>query len=163
MEFYLIGSLRNPAIPQVAAALRNIGIGVFDDWYAAGPTADDSWKEYEQGKGHDYRQALSGYAARHVFQFDFTHLNRTDGAILVLPAGRSGHLELGYVAGLGKKAYVLLDNPERWDVMYQFAKDGIFFNQEEMLEHFSQKAKEPVHSGPNDGLPGVQLPGLLRR
>jgi hypothetical protein len=136
MELYLIGSLRNPEIPVIASELRAVGVDVFDDWYAAGPHADDCWRDYEKARGHDYRTALSGWAARNVFDFDHHHLSRVDGAILCLPAGRSGHLELGYVAGLGKKAYVLLDNPERWDVMYQFAKDGIFFNKEEMLEHF---------------------------
>ena len=55
---YLIGSLRNPEVPSVGAVLRNIGYDVFDDWHAAGPTADDSWKEYEEARGHNYRQAL---------------------------------------------------------------------------------------------------------
>lgn len=138
MELYLIGSLRNPEIPIIAEKLRDLGVGIFDDWYAAGPRADDHWKEYEQGKDHDYREALEGYAAKHVFAFDQGHLLRCDGAILVLPAGRSGHLELGYSAGLGKKTYVLLDDPDRWDVMYQFAKDGIFFSQDEMIDHFTR-------------------------
>jgi hypothetical protein len=136
LELYLIGSLRNPEIPRIASELRGVGVDVFDDWYAAGPHADDSWRDYEKQKGVSYKEALNGYAAKHVFSFDHHHLNRVDGAILVLPAGRSGHMELGYISGLGKRSYVLLDDPERWDVMYQFAKDGIFFSTEEMLEHF---------------------------
>lgn len=137
MKLYLIGSLRNPEIPKIASVLRDIGIEVFDDWYAAGPEADDHWKEYEIARGHTYKDALGGYAARHVFAFDTYHLNRCDGALLVLPAGKSGHLELGYMAGSGKKTYVLLDHPDRWDVMYQFAKDGIFFSVDEMKEALS--------------------------
>lgn len=137
MELYLIGSLRNPEIPVIANELRSVGVDVFDDWYAAGPHADDCWRDYEKGRNHSYRTALQGHAARHVFDFDHHHLRRVDGALLVLPAGRSGHMELGHASGLGKKAYVLLDNPERWDVMYQFAKDGIFFSRQEMLEHFN--------------------------
>lgn len=133
-SLYLIGSLRNPEVPILGQEIRKLGIDVFDDWHAAGPHADDCWKEYEQARGHTYKDALTGFAAKHVFSFDFTHLNRCDGALLCLPAGKSGHLELGYMSGLGKSAFVLLDNPERWDVMYQFAKDGIFFSKEEMLE-----------------------------
>jgi hypothetical protein len=34
-------------------------------------------------------------------------------------------LELGVSIGQGKTAYVLVDDPERWDVMYQFAT-GVF-------------------------------------
>jgi len=29
---YLIGSLRNPAVPEVAQKMRAVGIDVFDDW-----------------------------------------------------------------------------------------------------------------------------------
>lgn len=119
---YLIGSLRNPEIPSIAARLRReLDIEVFDDWFAAGPIADDSWRDYEKARGHDYPTALKGYAARHVFDFDYKHLTRTEGAILALPAGRSAHLEFGWMIGRGKPGWVLMDNPERWDVMNQFA------------------------------------------
>jgi hypothetical protein len=120
-SIYVIGSLRNETIPKVAAFLRTDGFDVFDDWYSAGPEADDYWKKYEEAKGHDYYQALAGFAAEHVFNFDRSHLDRCDAAVLVLPAGRSGHLELGYASGKGKPTFILHDNPERWDVMYRFA------------------------------------------
>ena len=52
---------------------------------------------------------------------------------MVMPAGKSGHLELGYMLGQGKKGYILFDKePDRWDVMYQFAT-GVFFNKEELI------------------------------
>lgn len=120
-SIYVIGSLRNDNIPKVAAELRKAGLDVFDDWYSAGPEADDYWKKYEEGRGHDYYQALQGHAATHVFGFDQSHLDRCDCAVLILPAGRSGHLEAGWVAGKGKPVFILHDNPDRWDVMYRFA------------------------------------------
>lgn len=138
MKYYLIGSLRNPEIPKIGNALREIGLDIFDDWFAGGPIADDSWKEYEQGRGHTYQQALSGLAARHVFEFDKHHLDDCDGAVLALPAGKSGHLELGYMVGRGKYTAILLDNPDRWDVMYQFATN-VYFSFEEMIE--TEKAR----------------------
>lgn len=135
-SIYLIGSLRNEVIPKYAEALRKeCGLDVFDDWFAAGPEADDFWKKYETERGNDYREALRGHAARHVFEFDRHHLDRCDAACLVLPAGKSGHLELGYVAGSSKPTFILLDRPDRWDVMYQFATE-IFMNKEEMVEYF---------------------------
>lgn len=129
---YLIGSLRNPEVPSLAAVLRSAGHEVFDDWYAAGPEADDYWKKYEIERGRTYSEALSGLAAKHVFSFDKFHLDRADTGVLLLPAGKSGHLELGYLIGQGKRAYILLDQPDRWDVMYQFAT-GVFSTQEELL------------------------------
>lgn len=125
-SIYLIGSLRNPEVPKVAQALRADGHEVFDEWFSAGKIADDSWRDHQQRKGLTYQDALKGYAARHIFEFDRYHLNRTDVGILLTPAGRSAHLELGYMIGKGKLAYVLLGQPSpRWDVMLCFA-DGVF-------------------------------------
>lgn len=135
-SIYVIGSLRNEKITEIAQELRGIGLDAFDDWMAAGPTADDSWKAYEVARGKTYQESLQGYAARHVFSFDLHHLDRCDAALLVLPAGKSGHLELGYVAGTGRPTYILLDDQDvRWDVMYQFATK-VFLNKEEMLGYF---------------------------
>ena len=131
---YLIGSLRNPEIPHIGNRLREIGFEVFDDWFGAGKIADDSFQAYETLKGHSYKQALRGYGARHIFNFDRYHLDRAEIGILVLPAGKSGHLELGRMSGQGKPTYVLFDKePERWDQMYQFA-DDLFFSVEEMID-----------------------------
>ena len=128
---YVIGSLRNPEIPKVSEVLRGHGLEVFDDWFAASPTADDAWKEYHEARGQGYMEALDGWAADSVYRFDKKHLDRSDAAVLVLPAGRSGHLELGYMIGQGMPSYILLDVSEdtlanvgedtRWDVMYMFS------------------------------------------
>ena len=61
-----------------------------------------------------YTGNLKNWAAQIVFDFDRKHLNRVDAGLLVLPAGKSGHLELGYLIGLGKPGYILLDGePDR--------------------------------------------------
>lgn len=138
MKLYLIGSLRNPEVPAVAADLRKLDIEVFDDWYAAGPDADDRWRDYERARGRTYLQALKGHAAFNVFSFDHLHLSRADAALLVLPAGKSAHLELGWMLGRGKTGYVLLDDPERWDVMYKFATK-VFASREEMCRELRPK------------------------
>ena len=142
-KIYVIGSLRNPKIPEVANKLREAGHEVFDDWFAAGPEADDYWQKYEQNRGHNYKEGLQGYAANHVYSFDKFHLDRCDVALLVLPAGKSGHLELGYTLGRGKKGYILFDEqmPDRWDVMYLFA-DGVFFKLEDLISELNVKRPE---------------------
>jgi len=135
---FVSGSLRNSRVPGIAQALRGIGYEVFDDWHAAGPRADEHWQSYEEMRGHSYAEALGGWAAKHTYDFDLYHLKRADAGVLVLPAGKSAHLEFGYLIGQGKKGYVLFDESSpnadgfRWDVMYQFAA-GVFFSLEEML------------------------------
>lgn len=131
-KIYLIGSLRNPEIGDIGNKLRVAGHEVFDDWFAASEDADDAWRDYSKAKGQDYKTALQGYAAKHVYEFDKYHLDRNDIAVLALPAGKSAHLELGYVIGCGKPGYILLDNPERWDVMYQFAT-GVFYSVDDLI------------------------------
>lgn len=133
MKIYLIGSLRNNLIPEIAIKIRNAGFDVFDDWYAPGPEADDYWKSYELVRGRNYLEALEGHAAKQIFDFDKKHLDAAAAAVLVLPCGKSGHLELGYTIGRGKPGFILLDEPDRWDVMYQFAT-GLYVELETLIQ-----------------------------
>lgn len=135
-SIYVIGSLRNEEIPNVAASLRALGLDVFDDWMSAGEFADDALRDYYRQRGYRYSDVLRSYSAEHIFSFDRHHLDRCDAAILVMPAGKSAHLELGYVIGRGKPGFILMDGePERVDIMHQFATE-VFMNQEEMIEYF---------------------------
>jgi nucleoside 2-deoxyribosyltransferase len=130
---YLIGSLRNEAVPKIANVLREHGHEVFDQWYGAGPNADDCWQAYCKNKGFNYKEALADHGAQHVYKFDRTFLDSSDTVVLCLPAGKSGHLELGYALGAGKRGFILLDGePDRYDVMYNFAT-GVVFSIEELL------------------------------
>lgn len=147
---YLVGSLRNPRIPELAKYLRKefatLGeeVEVFDDWFAAGEFADDSWKEYEVSRGHTYEEALRGYAARHVFEFDKSHLDRATHVLLVLPAGKSGHMEITYAKyGANAKAAILLDPDDdpRFDVMYQFV-DRVFERDEQVIDWVKREESE---------------------
>lgn len=123
-KVYLVGSLRNRHIVAVTNALEQAGCNVFSDWFAAGPEADDHWQTYEKARGRNYRQALSSPAAQNVWAFDVRHILAADVVVLVMPAGKSGHLELGFAAGRGKPTFILMDEPgkkDRWDVMSLFA------------------------------------------
>lgn len=131
---YIIGSLRNPRITEVGNALRAAGYDAFDEWHAGGPEADDEWRRYENDRGRHYKEALAGFHARNIFEFDLRHLNRAHAGVLVMPAGRSGHLELGYLIGQGKLGYILFDEvPERLDIMHNFAT-AVCFSLGELMD-----------------------------
>lgn len=134
-KLYLIGSLRNSEVTSLATYLEDkTGWEVYASWMAAGPEADDYWKKYEQERGNDYVTALQGHAAWQVFKYDKQHIDSSDATCLVLPAGRSGHLELGYSVGVGKPAFILLDGKDdRWDVMYRFAT-AVLTKPEELID-----------------------------
>jgi len=132
-SIYLIGSLRNPAVPETANLIEEVGFEAFDSWFSPGPDADEYWKKYETARGRTYAEALKHYAGGHIFEFDKFHIDRCDIGLMVMPAGRSGHLELGYMLGQGKPGFILFDEePKKWDVMTQFATD-VFFNKENLL------------------------------
>ena len=138
MVIYLIGSLRNPEVPQLAKVLREHDFEVFDDWHAGGEKADDEWMKYEQGRGRTYHEALRGYAAHHTFNYDKYHLDRADVGIMVAPAGKSAHLELGYMLGQGKRGYIYMPtDPERWDVMVLFAT-AVLRTPQQLLDNLRQ-------------------------
>lgn len=133
-QIYLIGSLRNSTIIPLGNALRKEGFSIFEDWISAGEHADDAWRDYEKAKGHSYKEALAGKAAKNVFQFDKRNLDESEAAVLVMPAGKSAHLELGYMAGKGKKTfYYMEEEPERFDVMLQFC-DGVCFGYDDLVK-----------------------------
>lgn len=135
---YVIGSLRNPRVPEVANELRATGRDIFDDWYAPGPNTDDFWKKYEQARGRSFREALGGLHAENAFRFDHRNLLAADAAVLVLPAGKSAHMELGWLAGKGKLTFILIDDPERWDLMYRLA-DGTADTVAELVIRLEEK------------------------
>lgn len=133
-----MGSLRNEKIPEIGNKIRELGFEAFDDWFSPGPEADEFWRKYEHARGSSYKESLNNWAAKHVFEFDKYHIDRSDIAVLYMPAGKSAHLELGYAIGQGKPAFILFDEePDRWDVMTQFAND-VFFSPEELIEELKK-------------------------
>jgi len=141
---YVIGSLKNDNIPVFANKLRELNPEweVFDSWYAPGPNADDYLRDYCKGKNFSYKETLQDHAATHIFEFDKKHISRSTDVVMVMPCGKSGHLELGWASGKGIRSYVLFDKePERVDIMYQFATD-IFFDFKELAEELKG------HDGP---------------
>jgi len=138
-SLYLIGSLRNPLIPTFANQIVEAGFEVFADWHNPGPDADDFHRDYAKARGWSYRQFLEGYAAKSIFEFDKFHMDRCDAAVLLMPAGKSGHLELGYTIGRGKPGYLVFEEePERYEIMVQFATQ-IFFSRQEFLNFLKEK------------------------
>ena len=135
---YLISSLRNTRTPVVAEQLRAAGFVVFDDWYAAGPEADDYWRDYEKAKGHNMAEALAGHAAQHVFNFDRKFLNLSNAGVLLMPAGKSGHTEAGYLVGQCKPVFMLFEeDPERFDVMLNFFT-AICYNFDDLIKELQK-------------------------
>lgn len=132
---YVVGSLQNPQIPVIAQALRDAGFDAFDEWFASAPDGDTQWQTYAKHRGWSYKQALHSAFVQTAFWFDFKHLQEAEIVVLVMPCGRSGHLELGWALGSGKEGYILFPDgePDRYDLMANMATD-VFFSVEELVK-----------------------------
>ena len=137
---YLIGSLANEEIPKISNKIeRETGFEVFDSWWSPGRKTDTYWMEYELERGRSHKEAMNGYHVWNVFTFDKYHLDRADIAVMIMPAGKSGHAEMGYFAHSGKPVYILYEgNPSKYDVMQRFARE-FFYNLEELIQHLKDK------------------------
>lgn len=140
---YLFGSLANPRILPITKQLREAGHVVFSEWLAAGEGADEKWKVYFKDLGLSYKDTLNSDFVRTAFNFDLEHMQQADVGVLVMPAGRSGHLELGWMLGRGKRGYILFPDgePERPDLMVLLAT-GIFFSVEDLIDELDTPADQ---------------------
>jgi len=124
MRVYVASSWRNEKQPRVVEALRRAGYDVYDfrkpvsgndgfHW----STIDPDWKQWNS---EQFRQALHHPIAKEGFQLDKNALDNCDACVLVLPCGRSAHLEAGYAIGQGKPTAILLETGEP-ELMYKLS------------------------------------------
>lgn len=134
VQVYIGGALANAEIVRITALLQKVpGVVPFSEWYTPGAEADVKWRDYELALGHDYRTALRRPAAQNTFAFDKRHIDASEVFVMVLPCGKSAHMELGYAIGKGKKGIIYMPSePDRWDVMYGFA-DAVVMTDDELI------------------------------
>lgn len=110
-KLYVASSWRNPYQPSVVEIARRAGFDVYDFRNPKVGNHGFSWKSITLKSVKDwtfeeYREVLKSPIAEEGFQLDMAGL-QADATILVMPAGRSAHFELGYATGQGQKTAVL--------------------------------------------------------
>lgn len=138
---YVASSWRNPIHIAVCAALRSAGIEHYDFKNPPGGTGF-SWREVKtevpsvdtilgpthtaiKPKGSDWEQVdeylrmIEHERAIEGFTADFAAMQRADCFVMVLPCGKSAHLELGWAVGAGKRTAILLEDPVEPELMYR--------------------------------------------
>jgi nucleoside 2-deoxyribosyltransferase len=123
VKIYVASSWRNAHQPAVVAALRAAGHEVYDfrnprpgDHGFAWSALDPAWQSWTP---EESRAALEHPVARAGFKNDMDALQACDACVLVLPCGRSAHLELGWAAGAGKRTVALMFGPDEPELMYR--------------------------------------------
>lgn len=126
MKVYVASSWKNMAYPHVVAALRARGHEVYDfrdanrafNWSEAVPGADPWDPVLSVG---ELMTAYHSKPANVAFAHDKGALDWAEAGVMVMPCGRSAHLEAGYLIGQGKPVCILLAANERPDLMHRLA------------------------------------------
>ncbi len=118
MRVYVASSWRNEHQPEVVEAVRAWGHEVYD--FRTPPESSGfAWSEidpaWEGWSFEQYQAALQHPRAREGCRADFSHMTWADACLLVMPCGRSAHLELGWSAGAGKKTCIYFPPGEMYE------------------------------------------------
>jgi hypothetical protein len=127
-RIYVASSWRNPHYPPVVTALRDAGHDVYDFRNPEPGNDGFSWREVDPDwmgwTPSRYVELIKHPVAEAGFTLDKKALDWCDTCVLVLPCGRSAHLEAGYAAGQGKTVVFLL-HPDKFEpeLMYLLGSD----------------------------------------
>jgi hypothetical protein len=147
MKIYVASSWRNKHLQQgVVHTLRAAGHDVYDFMHPAREQHGFSWSQidpaWQSWTPQQWREALKHPVAEEGFAFDRNALDWCECGVLVLPCGRSAHLELGYLAGQRKPCAVLaLENTEP-ELMVKLCSGGVLTSFAELLNWTGTPATE---------------------
>lgn len=122
-RIYLASSWRNPEQPAVVERLRAAGHEVYDFRNPAPGDDGFRWTEVDRDwtawTPEAFIPRLQHPVAQKGFANDKAALDWCDTCVLLLPCGRSAHLEAGYAAGQGKRViFVLRQEKFEPELMY---------------------------------------------
>lgn len=135
MKVYVASSWRNLIQPDVVKMLVEAGHDVYDFrnpfQNGTGFRWADIASDWEDWSSEELIDGLEHPLASKGFKSDMDALDWAEAVVMVMPCGRSSHLELGYAVGQRKKTVVLLSQSEP-ELMYKMA-DYLVTNTEQML------------------------------
>lgn len=122
-RIYLASSWRNERQPEVLAALRVDGHDVYDFRNPAPGDTGFGWRKIGDRSTwtaeHFATHVLDHPIAARGFGLDMAALEACSICVLLLPCGRSAHLELGYAVGAGKLTVVYMPELDEPELMYR--------------------------------------------
>lgn len=124
MKVYVATSWCNDYQPDVVRGLREVGHEVYDFRNPAPGDRGFHWSEidsqWESWSVDEYIHGLTHPLAKDGFEKDFAVMQLAAACVLVLPCGRSAHLEAGYFVGARKPLFILVSRIEP-ELMYKMA------------------------------------------
>ena len=140
MEIYVASSWRNEKQPEVVKTLREHDHEVYD---FKNPRDSDNgfhWSEidknWQKWTPEQYIRNLSHPIANDRYMKDLNAMLWADACVLVMPCGRSAHLEAGFFAGASKTLVILVDSGEP-ELMYKLA-DKVCTTMDEVCQYLDK-------------------------
>lgn len=146
-KIYVASSWRNELQQGVVYTLRAAGHEVYDfrnpvaglgRTGARGHGTAFQWSEidpdWQRWTKEQYRAALDHPVAVAGFDNDYGAMRWADTGVMVMPCGRSAHIEAGYFNGAGKDLFILQPQEAEPELMYRMA-DAICLNLDQLLQH----------------------------
>ena len=127
-RIYLASSWRNPEQPRNVEFLRQAGHEVYDFRNPFHCDSGFSWSEidpdWQNWTAQQYRDALLTHPrAAQGYMSDMRAMEWADTCVLLLPCGRSAHLEAGWFCGKGKRCIIRTFDGEEPELMALMATD----------------------------------------
>ena len=132
MNIYVASSWRNSLQPEVVRLLREWGHQVYDfrERGFAWSAIDPDWQQWSPA---EFRERLRDKRAWIGCIRDYNAMHAADVCVLVLPCGRSAHLEIGWAVGARKLTFVLMLERQEPELMYMLCTQ-ILVSIEELRE-----------------------------
>lgn len=127
-RIYVATSWRNAYQPRVVEILRENGHQVYDFRHPFNGVPGFAWSEIDPEwtawTAERYRTLLTTHPiAARGFVSDLRGMQWADVCVLVLPCGRSAHLEAGWFCGAGKRCIILTRDGEEPELMALLATE----------------------------------------
>jgi len=152
MKIYVASSWRNDYQPDVVHGLRELGHEVYDFRNPHEGDRGFHWSEidpaWHRWTPYEFSQALKHPIAQAGFASDKTAMDWAEACVLVLPCGRSAHLEAGWFIGVGKPMLILLSDGEP-ELMYKLA-DSVHVGLGSLMIRL-QEIEDAASETPSDG------------
>lgn len=121
-RIYVASSRRNESQPKLVWTLREAGHRVYDFRNPPNGVKGFAWKEIDGGwqtwTAEQYVRLLTTHPTVALgYQNDMRGMEWADTCVLLLPSGRSAHLEAGWFAGRGKRLIILTQDGEEPELM----------------------------------------------
>jgi hypothetical protein len=118
---YVASSWRNEYQPEAVTTLRSAGHEVYDFKDSDGFNWREVDPDFDRWDFDGWVRGLEHPAARRGFRRDMDALEAATACVLVLPCGRSAHLEAGFAIGKGKPTVVWVPEFDTPDLMVKMA------------------------------------------